>query len=138
MIQSTLSIIKPDGTQRNLIGKIVSRFEEEGFEIAAMEKRQLSLREVEGFYAEHKGRGFFEELTTYMSSGPVVVMVLRGENAIDRNRQIMGATNPKDAAEGTLRKLYAQDIGMNTVHGSDSPAAAEREIGYFFPKTAIF
>ena len=138
MIQTTLSIIKPAGTKRNLIGKIIARFEEEGFEIAALEMRSLSRREAEGFYAEHKGRSFFDELVTYMSSAPVVLMALRGENAVDRNRQIMGATNPKDAAVGTLRQLFGQDIGMNTVHGSDSPAAAEREVGYFFSKTAIF
>ncbi len=138
MIQTTLSIIKPDGTQRNLIGKIVARFEEEGLEVAAMQMRHLSRREAEGFYAEHKARSFFDELVTYMISAPVVVMALRGENAVDHNRQLMGATNPKEAAEGTIRKLFGQDIGMNTVHGSDSPAAAEREVGYFFPKTAIF
>jgi len=138
MIQTTLSIIKPDATKRNLIGKIVSRFEEEGFEIAAIEMKHLSRREAEGFYAEHSARGFFDELVTYMCSAPVVVMAIRGENAVDRNRQIMGATNPKDAAPGTLRALFGQDIGMNTVHGSDSPAAAARELGYFFPQTSIF
>ncbi|MCK6507793.1 nucleoside-diphosphate kinase [Myxococcota bacterium] len=131
-IERTLSIVKPDATRKNLVGKIVARFEEEGLRICAMRKIHMSLREAEGFYAVHKGRPFFGELTAFMSSGPCVVMVLEGENAILRNREIMGATNPAQAAEGTLRKLYAASIGENAVHGSDAPETAATEIAYFF------
>lgn len=131
-VERTLSIIKPDATGKNLIGKIAARFEEEGLRICAMKKIHLSQREAEGFYAVHKGRPFFGELTEFMSSGPCVVMVLEGESAITRNREIMGATNPADAAEGTLRKLYADSIGENAVHGSDAPETAATEIAYFF------
>ncbi len=137
MAEQTLSIIKPDGTKNNLIGKIVGRFEEEGLKIAAMQKKHLSRREAEGFYAEHKERPFFGELVDFMTSGPVVVMCLEGKNAIKRNRAIMGATNPAEAAEGTIRKLFAQSIGENTVHGSDSEASAKRELSYFFAATEI-
>ncbi len=137
MAEQTLSIIKPDGTKNNLIGKIVGRFEEEGLKIAAMQKKHLSRREAEGFYAEHKERPFFGELVDFMTSGPVVVMCLEGKNAIKRNREIMGATNPAEAAEGTIRKLFAQSIGENTVHGSDSEASAKRELSYFFAATEI-
>jgi nucleoside-diphosphate kinase len=131
-IERTLSIVKPDATRKNLVGKIVARFEEEGLRICAMRKIHMSLREAEGFYAVHQGRPFFGELTAFMSSGPCVVMVLEGENAILRNREIMGATNPAQAAEGTLRKLYAASIGENAVHGSDAPETAATEIAYFF------
>ncbi len=131
-IQRTLSIIKPDATGRNLIGQIIARFEEEGLRICAMKKIHMSRREAEGFYAVHAGRPFFGELTEFMSSGPCVVMVLEGEDAIARNRAIMGATNPAEAAEGTLRKLYASSIGENAVHGSDAPETAATEIAYFF------
>ena len=137
MVERTLSIIKPDGTQRNLIGRIITRFEEEGLKIAAMEMKWLSRREAEGFYAVHKARPFFGELVDFMTSGPVVVMALEGENAVAKNREIMGATNPAQAAPGTIRKLFALSIGENTVHGSDSQENAAIEIAYFFPSTAI-
>ncbi|MEC7984106.1 MAG: nucleoside-diphosphate kinase [Myxococcota bacterium] len=130
--QRTLSIIKPDATGRNLIGPIVARFEEEGLRICAIKKIHMSKKDAEGFYFVHAQRPFFGELTDFMSSAPCVVMVLEGENAVTRNREIMGATNPADAAPGTLRKLYASSIGENAVHGSDSPENAEIEINYFF------
>ena len=136
-VERTLSIIKPDATRKNYIGKIIARFEEEGLKIAAVRKVHLSRREAEGFYAVHAGRGFFGELCDFMSSGPCVVMVLEGENAIARNREIMGATNPANAAEGTLRKLYAASIGENAVHGSDAPETAATEIAYFFRGTEL-
>ena len=131
-VQRTLSIIKPDATAKNVIGPIVARFEEEGLRVCAMRKIHMSKREAEGFYAVHAGRPFFDELTDFMSSAPCVVMVLEGDDAILRNRQIMGATNPAEAAEGTLRKLYAASIGENAVHGSDAPETAATEIAYFF------
>ena len=137
MSERTLSIIKPDGVERNLIGKIIGKFEEEGLKIAACEKKWLSKREAEGFYAVHKERPFFGELVDYMVSGPVVVMVLEGDNAIAKNREIMGATNPADAADGTIRKMFAKSIGENTVHGSDSPETAKEEIAYFFSSTQV-
>ena len=137
-IERTLSIIKPDATGGNLIGKIVARFEAEGLRIAAMRKTWLSRREAEGFYAVHRARPFFGELCDFMVSGPCVVMVLEGEGAVARNREIMGATNPAQAAEGTLRKLYAASVGENAVHGSDSPENAAIEIAYFFRETEIF
>lgn len=137
-IERTLSIIKPDATGKNLVGKIIARFEEEGLRIAAVRKMHLSRREAEGFYAVHRGKGFFDELCTFMSSGPCVVMVLEGENAIARNREIMGATNPANAAPGTLRKLYAASVGENAVHGSDGSDTARAEIGYFFRETEVF
>jgi len=135
--QRTLSIIKPDAVERNLIGKIVARFEEEGLTIAAMRKVHLSLEEAKGFYAVHSERPFFGELTAYMSSSPSVVMVLEGEDAILRNREIMGATNPSEAAPGTLRALYAKSLGENSVHGSDAPETAQVEINYFFRGTEL-
>ena len=131
-MERTLSIIKPDAVKKGVIGKIVARFEEEGLRIAAMRKVHLSLREAQGFYAVHSARPFFGELTEFMSSGPAVVIVLEGEGAILRNREIMGATNPAEAADGTLRKLYADSIGENAVHGSDAPETAAVEIAYFF------
>jgi nucleoside-diphosphate kinase len=137
-IERTLSIVKPDATKKNLIGKIVARFEEEGLRIAAIRKVHLSRREAEGFYAVHKDRPFFGELTEFMSSGPAVVIVLEGENAVLKNRDIMGATNPANAAPGTLRKLYAASMGENAVHGSDSVENAKIEIAYFFRDTEIF
>ena len=137
MSQRTLSIIKPDATSRNFAGKIIARFEEEGLRICALRKVHLSKREAEGFYAVHAERPFFGELTDFMSSGPSVVMVLEGDNAILRNREIMGATNPAEAAEGTLRKLYASSIGENAVHGSDAPETAAVEISYFFRGTEL-
>jgi nucleoside-diphosphate kinase len=136
-MERTLSIIKPDAVRGNKIGLIIARFEAEGLRIAAAKKVQLDRREAEGFYAEHAGRGFFGELVEFMTSGPVVVMVLEGADAIARNRAIMGATNPAQAAEGTLRKLYAASVGENAVHGSDSAASAAREISYFFAATEV-
>ena len=137
MAEQTLSIIKPDATKAGNIGNIIARFEAEGLRIAAMRKVHLSKREAEGFYAVHSARPFFGELTDFMSSGPCVVMVLEGENAIQRNRKIMGATNPAEAAEGTLRALYASSIGENAVHGSDAPETAAVEIAYFFRGTEL-
>jgi nucleoside-diphosphate kinase len=137
LIEQTLSIIKPDGTQRNLVGKIVARFEENGLKVVAMRRTLLSKHEAEGFYAVHKARPFFGELVQMMTSGPVVLMVLEGENAIARNREIMGATNPAQAAPGTIRKDFAKSIGENTVHGSDSRENAATEIRYFFRTTEI-
>ena len=137
-IERTLSIIKPDATKKNLIGKIIARFEEEGLNIAAVRKVHLSRPEAEGFYAVHSERPFFGELVDFMTSGPCVVMVLEGENAVLRNREIMGATNPAEAAEGTLRKLYADSIGENAVHGSDSVENAAIETSYFFRTTEMF
>ena len=130
--ERTFSIIKPDATGKNLIGKIIARFEEEGIRICAMKKIHMTRSQAEGFYAVHRERPFFGELCDFMSSGPCVVMVLEGENVILRNREIMGATNPAEAAEGTLRKLYAASIGNNAVHGSDAPETAATEINYFF------
>ncbi len=131
-IERTLSIIKPDATGKNLIGKIIARFEEEGLVIRAMKKIHMTKRQAEGFYAVHAARPFFGELTDFMCSGPCVVLVLEGDSAVLRNREIMGATNPAEADEGTLRKLYADSIGENAVHGSDSLENAAIEIGYFF------
>ncbi len=136
-MEKTLSIIKPDGVRRNLIGSIVAKFEEADLKIAAMQMKWLSTREAEGFYAVHKARPFFGELVEYMTSGPVVVMVLEGKNAVKRNREIMGATNPKDADKGTIRAEFGIDIGQNTVHGSDATETAEVEVSYFFPGTQI-
>jgi len=131
-IERTLSIIKPDATAKNVIGKIVARFEEEGLRIVAIRKVHLSTPEAQGFYAVHAERPFFGELVEFMTSGPCVLICLEGENAVLRNREIMGATNPAEAAEGTLRKLYATDIGQNAVHGSDSVENAAIEVAYFF------
>jgi nucleoside-diphosphate kinase len=136
-IEQTFSIIKPDAVARNLIGKIVGRFEEEGLRIVAMRKMHMSLKEAQGFYAVHSERPFFGELTAYMSSAPCVVMVLEGEGAILRNREIMGATNPSEAQPGTLRALYAKSLGENSVHGSDAPETAAEEINYFFRGTEL-
>ncbi|KXJ52680.1 nucleoside-diphosphate kinase [Neptuniibacter pectenicola] len=133
-LERTFSIIKPDAVAKNVIGKIVSRFETNGLKIVEMQLKQLSKEEAEGFYAEHKERPFFGDLVEFMTSGPVVVQVLEGENAIALNRELMGATNPQEAAEGTIRRDFAQSIDANAVHGSDSPASAEREIAYFFGK----
>ena len=136
-MERTFSIIKPNSVLDNNIGNIIKRFEEEGLRIAAAKLVHLSKEKAEGFYIEHKERPFFGELVTFMTSAPVMLMVLEGENAVDRNREIMGATNPAEAAENTLRKLYAKSIGENAVHGSDSQASAEREISYFFDKNEI-
>lgn len=136
-MERTLSIIKPDATAKGVIGPILARFEEEGLRICAMKKIHMSKRVAEGFYAVHAERPFFGELTDFMSSGPCVVIVLEGEGAIQANRRIMGATNPADAADGTLRKLYASSIGENAVHGSDAPETAATEIAYFFAGTEL-
>ncbi|GAA5173889.1 MULTISPECIES: nucleoside-diphosphate kinase [Halomonadaceae] len=130
--QRTLSIIKPDAVAKNVIGEIVSRFEKAGLKIVAAKMLQLSREQAEGFYAEHKERGFFGELVGFMTSGPVTVLVLEGGDAIAKNRELMGATNPKEAAPGTIRADFAQSIDANAVHGSDSPESAEREVAYFF------
>jgi nucleoside-diphosphate kinase len=136
-IETTLSIIKPDAVERNLVGKIIARFEEEGLRPVAIRRVHLSRREAEAFYAVHSERPFFDELCTFMTRSPVVVMALRGEGAVARNREIMGATNPSEAAEGTLRQLYATSIGENSVHGSDSPENAANEVAFFFRGTEI-
>ena len=136
-VQRTLSIIKPDATERNLTGKINSRFEEKGLRIVAQKRIHLSRRQAGQFYAVHKERPFFNDLVEYMVSGPVVVQVLEGENAVAKNREIMGATNPADAAAGTIRKDFAENIERNSVHGSDSPENADIEIRFFFSDTEI-
>jgi nucleoside-diphosphate kinase len=132
MIEQTLSIIKPDAVSKGHIGDIVARFEKEGLRIKAMRMVHLSKKEAEGFYAVHRERPFFGSLVEFMISGPIVVMVLEAEDAINRNRAIMGATDPAKADEGTLRKLYASSIQNNAVHGSDGPDTARTEIAYFF------
>ncbi len=137
-VERTLSIIKPDAVRNNHVGKIIALFEASGLRIAAMRKIHMSQGEAEGFYAVHSSRPFFGELTRFMMSGPAVVMVLEGENAMARNRDLMGATNPDNAAEGTIRKLYAASISENAVHGSDSLDNAATEIAYFFRTTEIF
>lgn len=136
-IERTLSIIKPDGTKRNLVGKVLTKFEEAGLRIVGAKLAQLSRAEAEGFYAVHSHRPFFGELVDFMISGPVLISVLEGDNAVLRNRDIMGATNPKDAAPGTIRADFAESIGENTVHGSDSLENAGIEIAYFFAKTEL-
>jgi nucleoside-diphosphate kinase len=136
-VERTFSMIKPDAVERNLIGKIVAHFEGAGLKIAAMRKHHMSLQEAQGFYAVHAERPFFGELTEYMSSGPSVLIVLEGENAILKNRELMGATNPSEAAEGTIRAMYAKSIGENSVHGSDAPETAAEEMSYFFRSTEL-
>ena len=132
MMAQTLSIIKPDAVKKGLAGKIISIFEEKGFEIKALKKVHLTQKQAEGFYYIHKERPFFGSLVAFMTEGPIIPMVLSREGAIAKNREIMGATNPKDAAEGTIRKLFAENIERNAVHGSDSPESAGFEIHYFF------
>jgi len=131
-VERTLSIIKPDGVAKNIIGEVIKRFEAAGIKIAAMKMLQLTKSQARGFYAVHKERPFFGSLTDFMTSGPIVVMVLEGENVIARNRKIMGATNFKEAEEGTIRREYATDIEKNVVHGSDAPETAAFEISFFF------
>ncbi len=131
-MERTLSIIKPDGVQKNVIGEVIKRFESNGIKIAAMKMIQLTKTQAEGFYAVHKERPFFGSLTDFMTSGPIVVMALEGEDVIAKNRKLMGATNFEEAEEGTIRKEYATDIEKNVVHGSDAPETAAFEIGYFF------
>jgi nucleoside-diphosphate kinase len=135
--ERTLSILKPDATRRNLTGKINACFEAAGLKIVAQKRLRLSKERAEEFYGEHRARGFFNDLVAFMTSGPVVVQVLEGEDAIAKNREIMGATDPAKAAEGTIRKLYAESIEANSVHGSDSAASAAREIAFFFPPSEI-
>jgi nucleoside-diphosphate kinase len=136
-VERTFSIIKPDATRRNLTGKINARFEEKGLRIVAQKRLKMSRQQAEGFYAVHKERPFFNDLCTFMTSGPVVVQVLEGDNAVAKNREIMGATNPANAAPGTIRKDFAESIEANSVHGSDSPENAKTEIAFFFPPSEI-
>ena len=135
--ERTQSIVKPDGVARNLIGNVYHRFERAGLRIIAARMLQLTLRQAEGFYAVHRERPFFRDLCTYMTSGPVMVQVLEGESAVTRHREIMGATDPKQAAPGTIRADLATSIEENVVHGSDSPENAVREIAYFFAETSL-
>ena len=137
-LQRTLSIIKPDAVKRHLIGAILARFEQQGFNITAAKMVQLSREQAEGFYAEHQGKPFFEPLVEYMTSAPVFVSVLEKENAVQDYRTLMGTTNPKTAAEGTIRRDFALNQRENSVHGSDSPESAAREIAYFFASEEIF
>ncbi len=136
-VERTLSIVKPDGVKKGIVGDILGRFEAAGLKLAALKMIHLSKKEAEGFYAVHKERPFFDELTTFMSGGPVVISVLEGENAIGKNREIMGATNPAEADLGTIRRDHALSVGENTVHGSDAPETAKSEIAYFFSETEL-
>jgi len=136
-VERTLSIIKPDATRRNLTGKINARFEEAGLRIVAQKRLFMTREQAEGFYAVHKERAFFGDLCDFMSSGPVVVQVLEGDNAVTRNRDIMGATNPANADDGTIRKDFGESIEANSAHGSDSPENAAIEIAYFFSQTEL-
>jgi nucleoside-diphosphate kinase len=137
-VERTLSIIKPDAVARNVIGRINSRFEQAGLKIVAARMMWLSRQQAEGFYAVHKERPFFKDLVEFMTSGPVLIQVLEGENAINKNRELMGATDPRKAAKGTIRADFAQSIDANAVHGSDSPQTAANEIAYFFATDEIF
>lgn len=137
-MEQTLSIIKPDAVKKGVIGKIISRFEDNGLRIAAAKKVQLSRKEAQDFYAVHKERAFFKDLVEFMISGPVVVMVLEGKNAVAKNRELMGATNPKEAAPGSIRADFAESIDANAVHGSDSKENAANEIAFFFAKSKIY
>ena len=137
-MENTLSIVKPDAVSKNVLGKILDRFESSGLKIIAIKMLYLDKGMAEGFYAEHKGKPFFEKLINFMTSGPVVVQVLSGENAIKTNRELMGNTNPEEAAAGTIRSDFAESIDANAVHGSDSLESAEREISYFFTESEIF
>jgi nucleoside-diphosphate kinase len=137
-IERTLSIVKPDAVARNVIGKIYSRFETNGLKIVAARMAWLSQAEAEGFYAVHRGRPFFNDLVTFMTSGPVMIQVLEGEGAIAKNRELMGATDPKKAEPGTIRADFAQSIDANAVHGSDAAETAAVEIAYFFPAMDVF
>ena len=136
-LERTLSIIKPDAVAKNVIGQIYARFEQAGLKVIAAKMVHLSRREAEGFYAVHKGRPFFNDLVEFMTSGPVMIQVLEGPDAIARNRDLMGATDPKKAAAGTIRADFAQSIDANAVHGSDAPETAAVEIAYFFPASQI-
>lgn len=136
-IERTLSILKPDATRRNLTGKINQRFEDAGLSIIGQKRLQLTRAQAEGFYAVHSERAFFGELCDFMTSGPVVVQILQGENAVLKNREIMGATNPANADDGTIRKDFAESIEANSVHGSDAPETAAEEISYFFSSLEV-
>ena len=136
-IERTLSIIKPDGVEKGVIGQVIARFEKAGLKPIALKLVHLSRAEAEGFYAVHKARPFFNDLVKFMTGGPAVLMVLEGEDAVLKNREIMGATDPKKAADGTIRKDFATDIEKNTVHGSDSPENARTEVSYFFPEIEL-
>jgi nucleoside-diphosphate kinase len=136
-VERTLSIIKPDAVTKNVIGQILARFEQAGLKIVAAKMKQLSRAEAEGFYAVHRERPFFKPLVDFMVSGPVMIQVLEGDNAILKNRELMGATDPKKAAPGTIRADFAQSIDANAVHGSDAPETAAFEIGYFFSQTEL-
>jgi nucleoside-diphosphate kinase len=136
-MEQTLAILKPDCLQRNLVGKVIDRIEENGFEISGMKMIKMTQEQAEGFYAVHQGKPFFAELVEFMTESPVVVAALRKENAVQAWRDLMGATNPENAAPGTLRKEYAESIGRNTVHGSDSDANATREIAFFFSESDL-
>ena len=137
-LERTLSIIKPDAVAKNVIGEIYTRFEKAGLRIVAAKMKQLSRADAEGFYAVHKERPFFKALVDFMISGPVMIQALEGENAIAKNRELMGATNPKDAAPGTIRADFADSIDANAVHGSDGPDTAKVEVAYFFPELNVF
>ena len=136
-VERTLSIIKPDAVAKNVIGQILTRFEQAGLRVVAAKMVQLSQADAEGFYAEHKERPFFKDLVGFMTSGPVVVQVLEGEGTVLKNRELMGATNPKEAAAGTIRADFAESIDANAVHGSDSTTSAAREVAYFFAETEL-
>jgi nucleoside-diphosphate kinase len=137
-VERTLSIIKPDAVAKNVIGQIYARFEKAGLKIIAAKMAHLSRSDAEGFYAVHKGRPFFNDLVQFMSSGPVMIQVLEGDNAILRNRDLMGATDPRKASAGTIRADFAQSIDANAVHGSDAPDTAQFEIAYFFPTSQVY
>ena len=137
-VERTLSIIKPDAVAKNVIGKIYSRFETNGLKVVAARMVHLSRQEAEGFYAVHKARPFFKDLVEFMISGPVMIQVLEGENAIQKNRDLMGATDPKKAEKGTIRADFAESIDANAVHGSDAPETAAGEIAYFFPASQVY
>jgi nucleoside-diphosphate kinase len=137
-MERTLSIVKPDGVQKHLIGKVIKRFEDHGLKVIGLKMISMDKKEAEGFYAVHRGKPFFESLTTFMSSGPSVVMVLEGEGTISKTRELMGATDPKQAKEGTLRHQFATNIEKNVVHGSDAPETAALEIKYFFNSLETF
>ena len=137
-VERTFSIIKPDAVAKNKIGEIVARFEKAGLKVIASRMAHLSRSEAEGFYAVHKGRPFFNDLVEFMISGPVVLQVLEGEGAIQKNRDLMGATDPKKADKGTIRADFAQSIDANAVHGSDAPETARTEIAYFFPQCQVY
>jgi nucleoside-diphosphate kinase len=137
-VERTLSIVKPDAVAKNVIGRIYSRFEDNGLKIVAAKMLWLSRREAGEFYAVHKGRPFYEDLVGFMASGPVMAQVLEGENAIAKNRELMGATDPKKAAPGTIRADFAESIDANAVHGSDAPETARTEIAFFFPELSVY